>query len=319
MNGGILEMQKLLWYYNTFTNYWCARTSSSNRRFYGRYTACRILDGRSVARVREGALRHHVKGAKPPPSLAVFLVGHNPASEVFVRKKQMACARVGILFHLIRMHDSVKQEDLVHEIHRLNQNPSIHGVIVQLPLPAAMNANQVCSEVLPLKDVDCFTPENVGKLCHGNPLFVPCAPKAVLTLLEEADTALESTNTLMIGRSNLVGQPLSMMLGHRGATVATAHSLTPPDVLLDLCRWANLVVSAAGVPHLVRGGMVRPGAVVIDVGINRLPEGGVVGDVHFDEVRQKASVLTPVPGGVGPLTVVSLLENTFLAYELQNF
>ncbi|XP_022672502.1 uncharacterized protein LOC111264954 [Varroa jacobsoni] len=314
-------MRRLPWLYGRLANRGYARNTGLNsyRDAHTERTQCRILDGRSVAHVREDALRHHVETAKPTPSLAVLLVGHNPASEVYVRNKRMACARVGINFYLVRMNDSVRQEELIHEIHRLNEDPLIHGMIIQLPLPETMDANQVCSKVSPLKDVDCFTPENVGKLCHGNPLFVPCAPKAVLTLLEEAKITLEGTNTLVIGRSKIVGQPLSIMLGHRGATVTVAHSLTPPETLANLCRWADLIVSAAGVPHLVRGGMVRSGAVVIDVGINRLPKGGIVGDVHFEEVRQKASVLTPVPGGVGPLTVVSLLENTFLAYELQSF
>lgn len=279
--------------------------------------AARIIDGKAVAsrvraelatRVRRLRLRSGVV-----PGLAVVLVGDDPASHVYVRNKQRACAQVGISSIRHDLPASVATQELVDLIHTLNGRDDVHGILVQLPLPPQVDRQQVLESIDVAKDVDGFHPANVGGLVVGHPGFPPCTPYGVLELLAHEDIEVAGRNVVVVGASNIVGKPLALMLTNRDATVSICHAKTRD--LAQFTRLADILVVAAGAPGLVTAEMVREGAVVIDVGINRVPGGGIVGDVDFEGVRRKASYLTPVPGGVGPMTVTMLLKNTVVAAE----
>ena len=283
-----------------------------------------LIDGRTVA----AAYRERVKTDAAAfaartgitPHLAAVVVGKHPASAVYVRNKRRACVRAGIESSLHELPDSASQVDLLTVIHGLNADPAVHGVLVQLPLPDAMDERAVLDAVDPLKDVDCFHPENVGRLSQGRPRFRPCTPAGVMELLSSAGIETTGKRAVVLGRSEIVGKPMAMLLLARGAdaTVTVCHSRTAD--LAAVCREADVLVAALGKPEFVTADFVKPGAAVIDVGINRLPEergGGLVGDVAFDAVKEVAGTITPVPGGVGPMTVAVLLRNTLTAAELQ--
>ncbi|MFH5806506.1 bifunctional methylenetetrahydrofolate dehydrogenase/methenyltetrahydrofolate cyclohydrolase FolD [Alienimonas sp. DA493] len=254
------------------------------------------------------------------PHLAAVVVGDNPASAVYVRNKQRACEKAGIGSSLHALPASASQEELLSLVQGLNADPAVHGILVQLPLPEQMDERAVLDAVAPLKDVDCFHPENVGLLSQGRPRFAPCTPAGVMELLAAAEVPTAGRRAVVLGRSEIVGKPMAMLLLARGAdaTVTVCHSRTRD--LAAVCREADVLVAAIGRAKFVTAEMVRPGAAVIDVGINRLPEsegGGLCGDVDFDAVNEVAGALTPVPGGVGPMTVSVLLRNTLTAAELQ--
>jgi methylenetetrahydrofolate dehydrogenase (NADP+)/methenyltetrahydrofolate cyclohydrolase len=273
--------------------------------------SARIIDGRLIAAAMRTQLAEKIALLPFRPSLAVVLVGGDPASSVYVRSKDRAASAVGIAARTIELPADISEEELITRVARLNADPAVDGILVQLPLPAHVTAQAVVEAVDPEKDVDGFHPLNVGRLASGHPGLVPCTPLGVMKLLAEARIALEGARALIIGRSGIVGRPLVSLLLGANATVTVAHSRTRD--LADECRHADIVVAAAGRPELVRGDWIRPGATVIDVGVNRLADGRLVGDVAFAEAEAVAGAITPVPGGVGPMTIACLLENTVAA------
>ncbi|HEX7054410.1 MAG TPA: bifunctional methylenetetrahydrofolate dehydrogenase/methenyltetrahydrofolate cyclohydrolase FolD [Burkholderiales bacterium] len=275
-----------------------------------------ILDGKSLAaELRAGVARRVAALAQRGirPGLAVLLVGDDPASRVYVRNKTRACEQTGMHSRQIDLPASVSEAALVAEIEALNADPAIHAMLVQLPLPRHIDAARVQAAVSPAKDADGFHVENVGALAAGRPRFVPCTPAGVLRLLEHAGVPIAGRHAVIVGRSNIVGKPLALLLLARDATVTVCHSKSRD--LETLARSADILVAAAGRPKLVTGAMVKPGACVIDVGINRLADGSLAGDVDFASAAEVAGWITPVPGGVGPMTIAMLLENCLAAQE----
>jgi methylenetetrahydrofolate dehydrogenase (NADP+)/methenyltetrahydrofolate cyclohydrolase len=283
-----------------------------------------LLDGKKLAQQIQAELNEQaaefIQNNGVTPSLAAVLVGDDPASEVYVRNKRAACERAGIESRLWRLPADVPQDDLLALITRLNKakEEPVHGILVQLPLPAHIETHRVLQAVSPLKDVDGFHAENVGRMVQGNPRFLPCTPLGVQQLLVRAGIAIAGRHVVVVGRSDSVGKPLAIMLMQRGpeadATVTVCHSRTPD--LATITRQADILVVAMRQPKFITAEMVKPGAAVIDVGIHRI-DGKLVGDVDFAAVSQVAGHITPVPGGVGPLTVTMLLHNTLVAARLQ--
>lgn len=283
----------------------------------------RLIDGKTIAAAiraqtaRDVAAFHSEMGVVP--HLAAVLVGDNPASEVYVRNKQKACAAAGMESSLHRLPASASQAALLSLVRELNAEDRVHGILVQLPLPPQIPSAAVLDAVRPDKDVDAFHPENVGLLVQGRPRFLPCTPHGCQRLLCESGVAVPGSRAVILGRSDIVGKPLALMLMQKGAsadaTVTICHSRSRD--LAAITREADILIAAIGRPRFVTAAMVKPGAVVIDVGINRLEDGRLVGDVDFESVRETAAALTPVPGGVGPMTIAMLLENTLQAARLQ--
>ena len=284
-----------------------------------------LIDGKAVAaeyraRVQEDVAAFTARTGVAP-HLAAVVVGEHPASAVYVRNKRRACEKAGVASSLHELPASASQVDLLTVIHGLNADPAVHGVLVQLPLPGHIEERAILDAVDPLKDVDCFHPENVGRLSQGRPRFAPCTPAGCMELLDAAGVATAGARAVVLGRSEIVGKPMAMLLLARGAdaTVTVCHSKTAD--LPAVCRGADVLVAAIGRAEFVTADFIKPGAAVIDVGINRLPDdrgGGLAGDVAFEEVREVAGAITPVPGGVGPMTVSVLLRNTLTAAELQS-
>lgn len=276
--------------------------------------ACKVIDGKAhAARLREG-YRHEVEALKAcgiTPLLSVILVGDDAASAVYVRNKAKACRDVGIGSRIIIRSASITAEHLLQLIDSLNRDPTVHGILVQLPLPKQIPVAEVLERIAPEKDVDGFHLYNVGALVVGRTVFSPCTPFGVQQLLEAEGIPVAGQNVVVVGASNIVGKPTALMLMHRDATVCICHAKTRD--LAQFTILADILVVAAGRPNLITAPMVKRGAAVIDVGINRLPDGRIVGDVDFEPVREKASFITPVPGGVGPMTVTMLLHNTIVA------
>jgi methylenetetrahydrofolate dehydrogenase (NADP+)/methenyltetrahydrofolate cyclohydrolase len=273
--------------------------------------AAHIIDGKAVAAGLRAQIAEQVATLPFRPGLAVVLVGDNPASAVYVRNKDRAANAAGLATHTVRLPADTSEELLITEIARLNADPAVDGILVQLPLPPQIASQAVIEAVDPEKDVDGFHPLNVGRLAIGHPGLIPCTPAGVMKLLTTATVTLEGARALVIGRSNVVGRPMAALMLASHATVTVAHSRTT-DLAAE-CRRADIIVAAIGRPELVRGDWITPGATVIDVGVNRLADGKLVGDVAFAEVVQVAGVITPVPGGVGPMTIACLLENTVTA------
>jgi methylenetetrahydrofolate dehydrogenase (NADP+)/methenyltetrahydrofolate cyclohydrolase len=271
----------------------------------------RILDGKAIAATLRARLAEQIATLPFRPGLAVILVGDDPASSVYVRSKDRAADAVGIAARTITLPGNTSEEELITRVARLNADPAVDGILVQLPLPAHIVPQAVLESVDPAKDVDGFHPQNVGLLASGHPGLVPCTPLGVMHLLANAGTVLDGARALVLGRSIIVGRPLAMLLLSANATVTVAHSRTR-DLAAE-CRRADIILAAVGKPELVRGDWVAPGATVIDAGMNRLPDGRLVGDVAFAEAAAVAGAITPVPGGVGPMTIACLLENTVTA------
>ena len=276
--------------------------------------SARILDGKALAASVRASVKQAVAGLAERglrPGLAVVLAGSNPASRVYVRNKARACEETGVRSVVHEYDSSVKQDDLLHRIAELNADPAVHGILVQLPLPPQIDSARVLLAVSPEKDVDGFHPLNLGALLAGTPRLVPCTPAGVVRLIEHAGIAVAGRKAVVIGRSNIVGKPLALLLLQKDATVTISHSRS---VDIDsVTRQADILIAAAGRAKLVTAGMVKPGACVIDVGMNRLPDGSLAGDVDFDAVKNVAGWITPVPGGVGPMTIAMLLENCLKA------
>lgn len=254
-----------------------------------------------------------IKETGVTPGLAVVIVGNDPASEVYVRNKCRACEAVGFHSEKYEMSGDTTEEELLALIDKLNDDKNIHGILVQLPIPKAMDVEKVLLRIKPEKDVDAFHPYNTGKIMQGKYDFLPCTPAGVMELLARYNVEIKGKNCVVVGRSDIVGKPMSMLLLHKDGTVTICHSKTTD--LSEVCRRADIIVAAVGRPNFVTADMVKEGAVVIDVGINRLPDGKLCGDVAFDEVEKKASAITPVPGGVGPMTIAMLMRNTLTAAQ----
>lgn len=277
-----------------------------------------IIDGKRISAEMRQKLRQQIdewRSGGQAPGLAVVLVGDDPASEVYVRNKRRACEEVGIQSFAHDLPAELTQDDLLWLIDKLNADPAVHGILVQLPLPAHIDTETVIERIDPDKDVDGFHPYNVGRLALRLPRLRPCTPHGIMTLLDHTGQRYKGQHAVIVGASNIVGRPMALELLLTGATVTVCHRFT-----LDLAshvRVADILIVAAGKPRLVPGEWVKPGAVVIDVGFNRQPDGSLVGDVQFEAACQRASWITPVPGGVGPMTVATLLHNTLQAARLQ--
>lgn len=284
-------------------------------RLFGGVMAARILDGAGIARELRNEMRETVAAAvaagKRPPGLAVILVGNDPGSVVYVNAKRRDCDQVG--FHSVVQHVSanVTQQDLESRVTALNSDPGIDGILVQLPLPAHIDADRIIDRIEPEKDIDGFHPYNIGRLALRRPVLRSCTPKGIMQLLDRTGIEYKGAEATVIGASNHLGRPMGLELLRVGCTVTTAHKFT-----LDTAakaREADILIAAAGVPGLVKGDWVKPGAVVIDVGFTRGENGKLHGDVAFEEARQRAAWITPVPGGVGPMTRLALLQNTLIS------
>lgn len=270
-----------------------------------------IINGKEISAAIREEIKAEVQGMSIRPGLAVVLVGNDPASAVYVRNKSKACAEVGIYSEVYRLPEETGREQLLGLIGQLNQSPLIHGILVQLPLPKHLDPEEVIMAIAPAKDVDAFHPVNVGKIMIGNYDFLPCTPAGVMELLHRSGIEVSGKECVVIGRSNIVGKPQAMLLLHENATVTICHSKTRD--LPSVCRRADILVSAVGKAKFVTADMVKDGTVIIDVGMNRDENGKLCGDVDFEPVSEKASYITPVPGGVGPMTITMLLKNTVTA------
>ncbi|RME39910.1 MAG: bifunctional methylenetetrahydrofolate dehydrogenase/methenyltetrahydrofolate cyclohydrolase FolD [Deltaproteobacteria bacterium] len=270
-----------------------------------------LIDGKAIAAKLRGEIRTGVEELKSrgvTPGLAVVLVGDDPASRVYVSMKEKACAEAGIYSDEHKLPADTSEETLLALIDQLNRDERIDGILVQLPLPDQIDEAKILEAISPAKDVDGFHPYNVGRLATGNPLFQPCTPYGVMKMLDEIDCDLQGKEVVVVGRSNIVGKPVALMCLARHATVTLCHSRTRD--LAEVVGRADVVIAAVGRPELIRGEWIKPGAVVIDVGVNRVGEKKLVGDVEFEAARERASAITPVPGGVGPMTITMLLYNT---------
>ena len=278
----------------------------------------KIIDGKVISKqVREEIAAEVVEFKKKyesAPGLAVIIVGNDPASQVYVRNKKRGCEEVGFYSESYELPENTTQAELIELVERLNNDDKIHGILVQLPLPKHLNETEVLLKIRPEKDVDAFHPYNVGKIMIGNHDLLPCTPAGVMVLLEKSGIDVSGKKCVVIGRSNIVGKPMAMLLLHANGTVTICHSRT--QNLKKICSEADILVASIGKPEFVKGDMVKEGAVVVDVGINRKADGKLCGDVDFAEVEPKASYITPVPGGVGPMTITMLLKNTLTAASI---
>ena len=282
--------------------------------------AAQLIDGKKISQQRIEAVAQAVKARQEKglhtPCLAVVLVGDDSASAVYVRNKKLACQKSGIESRSYELPSETTQDDLLKLVDELNGDPAVDGILVQLPLPAHIDSQAVLERIEPHKDVDGFHPYNVGRLVVKMPLMRPCTPKGVMTLLEAYDIDPKGKKAVVVGASNIVGRPQALELLLSRATVTICHSAT--QNLADEVAAADILVVGVGIPNFVKGEWVKPGAVVIDVGINRLDDGSLCGDVEFDVAKERASMITPVPGGVGPMTIATLLENTLHAASLHD-
>lgn len=280
----------------------------------------KIIDGKKVSSDVKNKVAQQVLKLKEMynkvPGLAVVIVGNDPASRVYVNNKKRACDMVGFYSEEYALPEETTQEELMSLIEKLNNKENINGVLVQLPLPKHLNEKAVIEAIKPQKDVDAFHASNVGKIMIGEYSFLPCTPAGVMELIKSENIEVEGKNCVVIGRSNIVGKPMAMLLLHNNGTVTICHSKTKN--LKEICKSADILVAAVGKPKFVKSDMVKEGAVVIDVGMNRDENGKLCGDVDFKEVEPISSYITPVPGGVGPMTVAMLMKNTLTAFKIQN-
>lgn len=274
-----------------------------------------ILDGKSLADKITQNLKNEVSKLDKKPKLAVILVGDNPASEIYVRNKEKRAVEIGFESLVLPLPKDISEENLLEHIYILNEDENINAILIQLPLPAHLNKQRIMEAIEPIKDVDGFTSYNFGRLALGyKPYSYPCTPKGIIRLLDEYNIEIEGKNALVIGRSIIVGKPVSLLLQSRNATVTTAHSKTKN--LKELASKADIIVSAVGKPRFITADYVKENAIIVDVGINRT-ENGLCGDVDFVNVKEKTSFITPVPKGVGPMTIAMLMENTLELYKIQ--
>lgn len=276
-----------------------------------------LLDGKALAaKIRQqiaAAITVRKQNNLKQPGLAVILVGEDAASEIYVRNKRRACEEVGIQSFYYPLPTTTSEAELIKLIQQLNTDDKIDGILLQLPLPANIDSNKVLESILPTKDVDGFHPYNLGRLTQRRPLLRPCTPLGVMMLLDSIQVPYKKKHAVIIGASNIVGRPMALELLLAGSTVTICHRFT--ENLADHVKQADILVSAAGKPGIIQGSWIKPGAIVVDVGINRLADGSIIGDVEFNAAAERAAWITPVPGGVGPMTVAMLLQNTLLAAE----
>ncbi|HFZ9580075.1 TPA: bifunctional methylenetetrahydrofolate dehydrogenase/methenyltetrahydrofolate cyclohydrolase [Streptococcus agalactiae] len=274
-----------------------------------------LIDGKALSQKMQAELGRKVERLKEQhgiiPGLAVILVGDNPASQVYVRNKERSALEAGFKSETLRLSESISQEELIDIIHQYNEDKSIHGILVQLPLPQHINDKKIILAIDPKKDVDGFHPMNTGHLWSGRPMMVPCTPAGIMEMFREYHVDLEGKHAVIIGRSNIVGKPMAQLLLDKNATVTLTHSRTRN--LSEVTKEADILIVAIGQGHFVTKDFVKEGAVVIDVGMNRDENGKLIGDVVFEQVAEVASMITPVPGGVGPMTIIMLLEQTYQA------
>lgn len=278
-----------------------------------------IIDGKKVSADVKAQVAKETEALKQQgitPGLAVVIVGDDPASRVYVNNKKKACALVGFRSEEYALPAQTTQEELLELVRKLNNKKDINGILVQLPLPGHLDEKEVIETISPIKDVDAFHAVNVGKIMIGDYDFLPCTPAGVMEMLHAYNIKVDGENCVVIGRSNIVGKPMSMLLLHENGTVTVCHSHTKN--LKEICSQADILVAAVGIPKFVKADMVKEGAVVIDVGMDRDENGKLCGDVDFEEVKDKTSYITPVPGGVGPMTIATLMKNTLKACRLQN-
>ena len=280
-----------------------------------------IIDGKKIAEELRSKLKREIEQLPTSqiiPGLTVILIGDDPASQIYVRNKEKFAKEIGINSKLLRFENFITEQDLIKEIHKLNNDNSVHGILVQLPLPKHINSRKIISEINPAKDVDGFHPNNVGNLSSGNDALVPCTPYGCYLLLKQVLTNLNGLNAVIIGRSNINGKPMAQLLLKEDCTVTIAHSKT--QNLKELCLTADILVVSAGKAQMVKADWVKKDCVIIDVGINRVDNGNkkIVGDVDFENIKDKVKAITPVPGGVGPMTISCLLSNTLKAYKKIN-
>ena len=278
-----------------------------------------IIDGKSIAEKTKNNLKDEVLKLKSKgivPKLAVVLVGENSASKIYVRNKKRACEEVGIYSEEFNLPENTSEEELIDLIEKLNSNSDINGILVQLPLPFHISETKIAETINPLKDVDVFNPINTGKLLAGYADLIPCTPKGIIEILDHEKINLKGKHCVIIGRSNIVGKPLALLMLQKDATVTICHSKTKN--LDEICKSADIIVAAVGKPKFITKNMVKKGCVIVDVGINRNKNGTICGDVDFDEVKNMVSRITPVPGGVGPMTIAMLLKNTLITTKIQN-
>ena len=275
-----------------------------------------LIDGKTVSLAVKTAVKDAIAQEGIEPCLAVILVGNDPASRVYVNNKKKACAFCGIRSLEYTLPQETTQDELLALIDRLNKDESVNGILCQLPVPPQISEKAVIDKINPKKDVDCFHNENVGRLWTGNDRLKPCTPAGMMALLDYYHIDPAGKRCVIVGRSNIVGKPMAALMLSRNATVTVCHSKTQD--LAAVCKEADILVAAVGRPKFITADMVKDGAVVLDVGITRLPDGSLCGDVDFDAVKEKASYLTPVPGGCGPMTIAVLMQNTLTAYRIQN-
>jgi methylenetetrahydrofolate dehydrogenase (NADP+)/methenyltetrahydrofolate cyclohydrolase len=290
--------------------------NSANNGKEDNILAAKIIDGKQIASKIKNELKNEVDQLKLKgifPGLAVVIVGNNPASRVYVNAKKKACEEIGIYSEEYALPEETTQQELLDLVRTLNKKKEVHGILVQLPLPKHLNEEEVINTINPNKDVDAFHPVNVGRIILGNPVFLPCTPAGVMELIKQSGFDVEGKECVVVGRSNIVGKPQSILLLEQHGTVTICHSRTRN--LKDVCRRADILVVAVGKPHIITGDMIKPGAVVIDVGVNRLENKKLAGDVDFDSAVEVAGAITPVPGGVGPMTIAMLMKNTVKAAQ----
>jgi methylenetetrahydrofolate dehydrogenase (NADP+)/methenyltetrahydrofolate cyclohydrolase len=275
-----------------------------------------IIDGKKIAEELKSAIAREVSGLNSKPGLAVILVGDNTASKVYVNNKEKGCQEVGFNSVKINRDENTSEKELLQLIQDLNNDETIDGILVQLPLPNHIDTKKVIEAIDPIKDVDGFHKENMGRLLQNNPTLRPCTPRGVMTMLEKSNINPYGLDAVVIGASNIVGRPMAIELLNAGATVTICHSKTQD--LPGKVKSADIVVAAVGIPRFVQADWLKKGSIVIDVGINRLETGELVGDVDFDQAKDVVNAITPVPGGVGPMTIATLLENTLLAHKYRN-
>ena len=273
----------------------------------------KIIDGKKLAQNLRKKIANEVKQYSRPPGLAVILVGDDEASQLYVRNKTRACVEVGFYSDQIHKSSNITEEELLSEVNRLNENQNIDGILVQLPLPSHIDSNKIIEAIIPEKDVDGFSSENDGKLSQNKSFISPCTPKGVMKMLDSIKCDLRGKDCVIIGASNIVGRPMAMELLNSGATVQVCHKGTKD--ITQKTKSADVIIAAAGVANLVKSDWIKEGVILIDVGINRQADGSMTGDIDFEDVKGTASAITPVPGGVGPMTIAVLLENTLIAYE----
>ena len=278
-----------------------------------------IIDGKQIAGEIREKLKQQIEqlpASTVKPGLAVILIGDHPPSQIYVKNKEKCAREVGIQSKILKFENTITEQDLIKKIHALNNDKTIHGILVQLPLPSHIDSKKIISEISPEKDVDGFHPVNVGNLSSGNSALVPCTPYGCYLLLKKVIPNLTGMHAVIIGRSNINGKPMAQLLLQEDCTVTITHSKSKN--LKELCLNADILIASVGKPHLVKADWVKKDCVVIDVGINRIMKDGVkkiVGDVDFENIKNKVKAITPVPGGVGPMTISCLLNNTFLAYK----